>query len=212
MANEEKTPSKEHAAEKPKPAAPRPAPKGPPTVATTQLTDDPLVNKLKQQFPDAISEAIEMLGQKILRIARDKLVQVAEFLKNDEESQFDFLVDVTAVHRPGAATPFEVVYNLYSMPHNKRLRLKVSLEEGQSIPTVSSVWGTANWLEREVYDLFGIRFEGHPDLRRILLPQDWEGHPLRKEYPLEYQENEWVQRHLQIRELPVDADYTGKFE
>ena len=90
----------------------------------------------------------------------------------------------------------EVVYNLYSISRNERVRLKVGIAEGASVDSVTGVWPAANWMEREVYDLFGVNFRNHPDLRRILLPPDWEGHPLRKDYPLEFIENAWTKRHL----------------
>jgi NADH-quinone oxidoreductase subunit C len=92
--------------------------------------------------------------------------------------------------------PFEIIYQLYSLEANERVRLKVALKDGESIESVCSVWPTANWMEREVFDLFGVAFKNHPDLRRILLPEDWEGHPLRKEYPLEFMENDWTAKHL----------------
>jgi NADH/F420H2 dehydrogenase subunit C len=92
--------------------------------------------------------------------------------------------------------PLEVVYNLYSIGRNERVRLKVSITETSGVDSVTGVWPTANWMEREVYDLFGVNFKNHPDLRRILLPPDWEGHPLRKDYPLEFIENAWTERHL----------------
>ena len=91
--------------------------------------------------------------------------------------------------------PLEVVYNLYSISSNERVRLKVSVN-GEGVESVTSVWPAADWLEREVYDLFGVTFLNHPDLRRILLPPDWEGHPLRKDYPLEFVENRWTEAHL----------------
>ena len=96
----------------------------------------------------------------------------------------------------GPEPPLEVVYNLYSISRNERVRLKVAIAEGASVDSVSEIWPSANWMEREVYDLFGVTFRNHPDLRRILLPPDWEGHPLRKDYPLEFIENEWTKRHL----------------
>ncbi len=97
---------------------------------------------------------------------------------------FNYLSDLCGVHFPERDRPFEVVYQLFSLERSDSLRLKVRVKEGESVPSVTEVWKTANWLEREAYDMFGIEFEGHPDLRRILLPEDWEGFPLRKEYPV----------------------------
>jgi NADH-quinone oxidoreductase subunit C len=100
------------------------------------------------------------------------------------------------VHYPDRDAPFEIVYNLYSIKANERVRLKVAIGEDEDVETVTGVWPAANWMEREVFDLFGVRFRNHPDLRRILLPPDWEGHPLRKDYPLEFMENKWTTVHL----------------
>ena len=100
------------------------------------------------------------------------------------------------MHYPIAEGPLEVVYNLYSISRNERVRLKAALSEGADIESVTGVWPSANWMEREVYDLFGVRFRNHPDLRRILLPPDWEGHPMRKDYALEFVENQWTEKHL----------------
>jgi len=123
-------------------------------------------------------------------------------LKNDAETPFAMLSDVTCVHWPERAdAPLEVVYNLYSIKANARVRLKVWTNEAVGVESVTSVWPAANWMEREVYDLFGVTFHNHPDLRRLLLPPDWQGHPLRKEYPLKPVENEWTRKHLP----PFDA-------
>ena len=115
----------------------------------------------------------------------DSIVAVAAHLRDHGDALFKLLTDLTAAHYPEAEKPFEVLYQLYSFEHNRRLRLKVRIKDGESMPTVSGVWSSADWMEREVYDLFGIEFEGHPDLRRILLPDDWGSHPMRKDYPLE---------------------------
>jgi NADH-quinone oxidoreductase subunit C len=132
-----------------------------------------------------------------VRVAPARIVEVCEFLKRDAESPFEYLSDLTCVHFPeNAGAPFEVVYNLYSISANVRVRLKAETTEAAGIESVTGVWPAANWLEREVYDLFGVRFHNHPDLRRILLPPDWEGHPLRKDYPLEPVENNWTAKHL----------------
>jgi NADH-quinone oxidoreductase subunit C len=91
------------------------------------------------------------------------------------------------------------------VPKNRRLRVKVAVADGESCPSVTELWAGADWMEREAYDMFGVRFEGHPDLRRILLPPDWPGHPLRKEYPIEYRDNEWTDKHIQYREVDYDT-------
>ncbi|HZG51802.1 MAG TPA: NADH-quinone oxidoreductase subunit C, partial [Pyrinomonadaceae bacterium] len=145
----------------------------------------------------AILEASEFLGQLSVRVSPARVVAVCEFLKRDAESPFDYLSDLTCVHFPeNADAPFEVVYNLYSISANARVRLKARTTDAAGIESVTGVWPAANWMEREVYDLFGVQFSGHPDLRRILLPPDWEGHPLRKDYPLEPVENNWTTKHL----------------
>jgi NADH-quinone oxidoreductase subunit C len=157
----------------------------------------PLVKKLREQFDDALLEATEFIGQLSIRLQATRIAEVCRFLKRDADTPFDFLSDVTCVHFPDRSDgPFEIVYNLYSISANERVRLKVSTSEEAGVESVSSVWPTANWMEREVFDLFGVPFSNHPDLRRILLPPDWEGHPLRKEYPLEFIENNWTAKHL----------------
>ena len=156
----------------------------------------PLVKKLREKFDRAVSEASEFLGQLSIRIDRSRLVDVCNALKQDADTPFNYLSDLTCVHYPDRKeAPFEVVYNLYSISKNERVRLKAAVN-GEGIDSVTSVWPSADWLEREVYDLFGIVFHNHPDLRRILLPPDWEGHPLRKDYPLEFIENAWTAKHL----------------
>jgi NADH-quinone oxidoreductase subunit C len=156
----------------------------------------PLVKKLRDRFDGAVTEATEFLGQLSVRIERSRIVEVCDALKRDEDTPFNYLSDLTCVHYPDQReAPFEVVYNLYSIPANQRVRLKVSVN-GEGVESVTSVWPSADWLEREVYDLFGVVFRNHPDLRRILLPPDWEGHPLRKDYPLEFVENRWTENHL----------------
>lgn len=120
-------------------------------------------------------------GELSLVVAPAKIARVCEFLKS---KGFDRLSSITAVDWYPAEPRFEVVYHLHDLRGNRRLRLKCRLAEGETIPSVTGVWRGANWYEREVWDLFGIRFDGHPDLRRILLPEDWTDHPLRKDYPV----------------------------
>lgn len=161
----------------------------------TDASEHPLVKRLKAQFGDAIGEASEFIGQLSVRVQRERIVEVCDYLKRDEKTLFDYLSDLTCVHYPDRGdAPFEVVYNLFSIPANERVRLKVSTAE--EVESVTGVWPAANWLEREVFDLFGINFLNHPDLRRLLLPPDWEGHPMRKDFPLEFVENAWTERHL----------------
>ena len=160
-------------------------------------SNDKVVRKLKSQFSAAVLEATEFLGQISVRVDGDSLVELCTFLRDDPDTRFNYLSDLTCVHYPlRAEAPLEMIYNLYSIPRNERLRLKVGLANGAVVESVTGVWPSANWLEREVYDLFGVTFTNHPDLRRILLPPDWEGHPLRKDYPLEFIENAWTERHL----------------
>jgi NADH-quinone oxidoreductase subunit C len=119
-----------------------------------------------------------------------------QILRNRE--QFDYCVDITAAHYPEREKQFDVLWILYSFSKNERIRVKIMIADGESVPSAVSVWATANWLEREVYDMFGIRFDGHPDLKRILLPDGWKGYPLRKDYGIIQQDQEWVKANLGI--------------
>ncbi|HYG11598.1 MAG TPA: NADH-quinone oxidoreductase subunit C [Pyrinomonadaceae bacterium] len=190
------------AATTPKPPPAAGAPKAPVKkkeegAKQTDASNHPLVRRLRETLDGAVVEASEFLGQLSVRVAPARIVEVCEFLKRDAESPFDYLSDLTCVHFPeNADAPFEVVYNLYSISANVRVRLKAQTTDAAGIESVTGVWPAANWMEREVYDLFGVRFLNHPDLRRILLPPDWEGHPLRKDYPLEPVENNWTVKHL----------------
>jgi NADH-quinone oxidoreductase subunit C len=166
-------------------------------AAPKDASDHPLFKRLREKFGEGVTDASEFVGQLSVRVARERIVDVCEFLKTDAASKFDFLSDLTCVHYPdNFDAPFEIVYNLLSISRNARVRLKVSAGESEGVDSVTRVWTTANWMEREVYDLFGVTFDNHPDLRRILLPDDWQGHPLRKDYPLEAMENEWTAKHL----------------
>lgn len=135
-----------------------------------------------------ILEIIEFRGELTFIIKKENLIKVCQFLKSDPELKYNFLSDVCGVDFPQKEKRFEVVYNLYSVPNRWRVRLKVRVREGESVPSATSVWSAANWMEREVYDMFGVKFENHPDLRRILMPDDWVGHPLRKDFPLTREE------------------------
>ena len=159
-------------------------------------SNHPLVKRLREKFGGAIGNASEFLGQLSIHVGRERIVDVCQALKADAETPFDYLSDLTCVHWPdNREAPLEVIYNLYSILKNERVRLKVATN-GEGVDSVTGIWPAANWPEREVYDLFGVVFHNHPDLRRILLPPDWDGHPLRKDYPLEFIENAWNERHL----------------
>jgi NADH-quinone oxidoreductase subunit C len=157
-----------------------------------------LVKRLRERFGDAIKGAFTFVNQLSVHVRADSIAPVCRALRDDAETPFDYLSDLTCVHWPERdGEPFEVVYNLYSTAKNERVRLKAGAGD-EGVESVTSVWPAANWMEREAYDLFGVTFKNHPDLRRILLPKDWDGHPLRKDYPLEFMENEWTTRHLPV--------------
>jgi NADH-quinone oxidoreductase subunit C len=188
------------------PAAGKPVPvkKGP--DITVEITSDPLIDRIRERFGDAIISAVAIHGQQVLVAKKDSYIDLCKFLCEDEECLFEMCSDITAVHWPQkTGQEFEIVVNLNSIRKNRRLRIKTSIADGESCPSITSIWETADWLEREVFDMFGIKFDGHPDLRRILMPEGWPGHPLRKEYPIEYRDNEWTDTHLEFRELEYDS-------
>ena len=151
---------------------------------TDLLETNPALAKLRAFQPEAVQEASIFRNEVTLRIRKDLIRAVCEFLRDDPDLSFKYLSDVTALDRYPSEPRFEVVYHLRSLPSGECLRLKARLEEANPhIDSVTPLWPSANAFEREVFDLFGIHFDGHPDLRRLLLPEDWEGHPLRKDYP-----------------------------
>ncbi|MCW5981252.1 MAG: NADH-quinone oxidoreductase subunit C [Bryobacteraceae bacterium] len=164
-------------------------------METTPWESD-LTKLLAERFGGAITEFSSYVGQNFLVAAPDSVVAIVEFLR--EEADFDYLVDVTAVDYPQRPERFDVVYVLYSFARNERIRVKTRIKEDYAPHTVTGVHPTANWLEREVYDMFGIRFAEHPDMKRILLPDEWEGYPLRKDYSIINMDNRWVKDNLGI--------------
>ena len=163
------------------PAARKPTAKKP-AVMETAPWEDELTAQLAEQFGDRILEFSTYVGQKFLVARMEAGPRILEFLKL--EAGFDYLVDVTAADYPKREKRFDLIYILYSFARNERIRIKVRVKEGERPESVVGIYLTANWLERELYDLYGIVFEGHPNLKRLLLPDDWTGHPLRKDYPL----------------------------
>jgi len=155
-----------------------------------------LAQQLKAQFGESIIQTASYLGQNFAVVKPDVVARVIGWLR--DAADFDYLVDVTAVDWPKRAERFDVVYILYSFSRNERVRLKIVIADGYRPQSVVDIHLTANWLEREVFDMFGIEFADHPDLRRILMPDDWQGHPLRKDYPVLEQDQHWVQGHLGI--------------
>ncbi|MGE5816023.1 MAG: NADH-quinone oxidoreductase subunit C [Acidobacteriota bacterium] len=140
---------------------------------------------LQQAMSGAVEQVSFFVGDWTLIVALERLVEVAEWLRDEPSALFNFCSDVTATDWPSRTKRFDVIYCLYSIPHQHRVRVKVRAGEEDPVPSVTGVWPAANWLEREVFDMFGVRFTGHPDLRRILMPEEWQGHPQRKDYPLE---------------------------
>jgi NADH-quinone oxidoreductase subunit C len=148
--------------------------------------EHPVVQKLKSWDPQAVAEVIDFKGETTVVVPKEHVRRVAEYLATEPSIAFSFLSDISAVDRFPLEPRFEVNYHLLSLERRDRLRLKVRLPGADPvIQSVTSVWPTANWHERESFDLMGIRFEGHPDLTRIVMPDEWEGHPLRKDYPVE---------------------------
>jgi NADH-quinone oxidoreductase subunit C len=179
------TPPKAPAAAPPKEAPPKPVP-----------LDNELVQRLKARYGEAVREASLDRKQPIVLIAAEQLREISRHCRDEEK--FDMLVDLTAVDWPKREKRFDIVLNLYSFAKNERLRLKAHAADGEPVPSVCEVWPAANWLERECYDMFGIVFEGHPDLKRILMPDEWQGYPLRKDYDILKQDTDWVRENLGI--------------
>jgi NADH-quinone oxidoreductase subunit C len=177
--------AKPAAAVPPKPAPPKPEP-----------WDSALVRALKAQYGSGIGEASTYARQNYLVV--DSSIAYEILLRLSDGELFDYCVDITAVHYPKREAQFDVVYVLYSFHNNERLRIKTQLKDGEHLRSAVAIWPTANWLEREVFDMFGIEFDGHPELKRILMPEDWKGHPLRKDYAILQQDTEWVKNNIGI--------------
>ena len=155
-------------------------------ISTSETAQSPLVTALQREHSEWVSEVISAFGETTVVVPREHLLAVCSFLKSSAETRFDFLSDICGADRGPEEDPrFEVNYHLFSTTKYHRIRLKVVLSETDAhVPTVTTIWRTANWHERETFDLFGVIFDDHPDLRRILLPDDWQGHALRKDFPL----------------------------
>lgn len=155
----------------------------PPPPADTELPSE--ISGLQQACQGAVLAVSLFVGDWTVIVERQRLLEVARHLCSEAGGRFDLCSDLTAVDWPPRDERFDLVYVLFSTGTKRRLRVKVRVADGGAVDSVSPVWPAANWLEREVFDMFGIRFAGHPDLRRILMPDEWQGHPQRKDYPLE---------------------------
>lgn len=154
-----------------------------------------ITGEIKSRYPHEIIEVSESYGQTAITVRKERIREIMGFLHDTANLNFDYLEDLCGVDYLGKKTArFEVVYHLFSMKHRHMVRIKAEVsEEDCSIDSVEGIWKGAGWHERECYDMFGIKFNGHPDLRRVLMPEDWEGHPLRKDYPVQSDlgEMEW---------------------
>jgi NADH-quinone oxidoreductase subunit C len=143
------------------------------------------LKKLSNRFPDSVVETHSYRGDDTAVVKKEDILQICKFLRDDEELLYNFMMDLTAVDYLGREPRFEVVYHLYSMKYNRRVRIKARVPESDcTIDSIVSLWISADWFEREAFDLYGVIFKGHPELRRILLYEGFEGHPLRKDYPI----------------------------
>jgi NADH-quinone oxidoreductase subunit C len=177
-------PAAAKAAHPPPAPAPPSGPTDPPPPA--DKTAPAFIATLQSAIPGSVSHVSYWVGDWTIVVPVDKLLQVAQHLRDAPDAAFDYCSDLTATDWPPRATGrFDVIYCLYSTRHRHRVRMKVIVGEHQPIASITGVWPAANWLEREVYDMFGVNFTGHPDRRRILMPEDWQGFPQRKDYPLE---------------------------
>ncbi|MBI5234693.1 MAG: NADH-quinone oxidoreductase subunit C [Deltaproteobacteria bacterium] len=143
-----------------------------------------LIKKIKDTFGDDVIDTTVFRGEVTHLVKISSLTSILNFVKTDPSVRMNCLVDVVGVDYMGEAKRFEVVYHLYSIQKKHRLRIKVRVGEGETVPSVAYIWAGADWPEREIFDMYGIVFDGHPNLKRIYMAEDWEGHPLRKDYPL----------------------------
>jgi NADH-quinone oxidoreductase subunit C len=165
-----------------------------------------LIETLTPLVPGASFEPGRSVDYPTIYVPADRLVDACRALRDDLSLRYHTMLDVTAADYFPRDPRFEVVYHLLSVPHRRRLRLKVRVGNRESVPTVQGVWRGAAWPEREVWDMFGVLFEGHPDLRRLLMPEDWDGHPLRKDYPVQIRKSTQTYEPLEVSEEEFRAN------
>ncbi len=149
------------------------------------LAQPVFIASLQAAIPGAVTQVAYWVGDWTIVVPAGQILEIARHLRDAPDAAFDFCSDVTATDWPPRAERFDLIYCLYSTRHRHRVRVKARVADLQPVASVTPVWPSANWLEREVWDMFGVNFTGHPDRRRILMPDDWQGHPQRKDYPLE---------------------------
>jgi NADH-quinone oxidoreductase subunit C len=169
-----------------------------------------IAEKIKNKFPDEVMDITHFSDQVSVTVKRERIIEICRYLYEDPDIHTNYLSDLCGVDYPGRRFRFEVVYNLYSLKYRHRIRIKALIPESDpSIDSVVPIWSGADWHERETCDMFGIVFNGHPDLRRILMPEDWEGYPLRKDYPLKGPEGWEYRGYKEIKELHSHDDEWG---
>jgi len=206
MADESKAPQSPESSQpgvsgsSPAPSSAGASPSSPAKSAASATLQVPLDNELsrryRERFGAVILDALEDRKQPIIIIDAPQLLEIARY--SHDEEKFDLLEDYTAVDWPRREKRFDLVAQPYSFTHHSCLRLKIPLSADEQPSTLVPIWPAANWLEREIFDLFGIPFDGHPNLKRILLPDEWQGHPLRKDYDILQQDTAWVRENLGI--------------
>lgn len=154
------------------------------------MNSSEIFEKINKHWEEKLVSSFFGIDIPTFTISKEDLLTFMNFIKNDDELSFDLISDITAVDYPNKPVRFELVYHIFSIKNNERIRVKTAVEDGGTVESVTSVWKGAEWLEREVFDMFGINFNNHPDLRRILMNEDYKYHPLRKEFPLQgYEES-----------------------
>jgi NADH-quinone oxidoreductase subunit C len=165
-----------------------------------------VIDSLTPLVSGASYEAGPSVDFPTIYVPADRLLETCRALRDTPPFRFNVLVEITCADYLPRSPRFEIVYHLLSVPHRRRLRLKVRVSEETPVPTVQDVWPSAGWLEREVWDMFGVIFDGHPDLRRLLMPEDWEGHPQRKDYPVQIKKAAQTYEPLEISEAEFKAN------
>jgi len=166
-----------------------------------------IAGKIRDRFPEEVLDTVEFRGQVGVILRKDRIADICRYLHDDSDILMDHLADLCGADYPDREHRFEIVYNLYSLTHRHRIRLRAKVPStSPTIASVVSIWSGANWHEREAFDMFGVVFEGHPDLRRILMPEDWEGNPLRKDYPVDPPPEREYKGYRKIREIHEHDD------